>query len=148
MNKKEKTLKEIDTLTKSASHIIYHAKTVFPFDLFQDYITLDTHKLTIVRTDLFSWNEFPVLVDDIKNVQGYHGILFSTLRIEIAGYEQNPPQIEKLWPEDVNRLTKYILALMEARNKGIDLSVLSKKELEDKLHQLGGALEHSVGFMK
>lgn len=148
MTRKEKTLQKLDKLSKSASHVIYKAKTVFPFDLFQDYLTLDTHKLTIVHTDLFNWSEFPILIEDIKNVQGYHGIFFSTLRIEIAGYEQNPPAIEKLWPEDVTRLTKYILALMEARNKGIDLSVLEKEELEKKLHQLGGALEHSVTVTK
>ena len=68
-------------------------------------------------------------------------VFFSTLRVEIAGYETNPPDLTMLWPEDANRIKRYVLALLEAKKRRIDLTVLDKKSLQNKLEELGKALE-------
>ena len=138
---KKKVVKQLEQLSDITKHIIYKAKTVFPFDLFPNTVILDINKLSINYHGLIRRDEFPVLIEDVKNIQTYHGLFFSTLRVEIAGYETNPPDLTMLWPEDANRIKRYVLALLEAKKRRIDLTVLDKKSLQNKLEELGKALE-------
>ena len=137
---KKKSKKELEKLAKKSRFKIFHAQSIFPFNFFPDSITIYTNKINVVHRDMLSFQNFPILIGDIKTSIDSGGIIYATLNVEVVGYEQNPPPIKRLSPQDAATARKYILALLEAHREGIDFEYLSKEECIKYLDEIGDAL--------
>ena len=140
LSKKRKVEKELDSLVKTVKYQLHEAKGVFPFDFFPDSVIVDLNKVTIINRFLFSKNAYPVLIEDIKTVNDFHGILFSSLTFEVSGFETNPAPVKWLWQKDAQKVRRYILAIKEARKRNIDLEALKHSEIKEKLEEIGKVL--------
>ena len=67
----------------------------------------------------------------------FHGILFSSVRIEITGYEKNPGDVNYLWGPYAEKARRYIMGLAKSKREGVDLTKLNLDEIKDKLEAIG-----------
>jgi hypothetical protein len=133
--------KEEKKLEKLAEKInkdnLLKIKSVFPFDLTPDTVSISRDKVTVNKRDFFSRQDFPILVEDINTARDNVGLLFASLEIEVTGYEENPPKIKYLLPNDAEKARHYIMALKRAKEEKIDLSKINKKKITKLLDQIG-----------
>jgi len=146
---KKQAKKALENAKNKGSGVIYRLNSVFPFDLFPDSIVIDHNKVSIVRrTGPFSQKIFPIALADIKTVTVYSGILFASLTLEIAGYEQNPGTVIKLNKFKAQKARKIIMGLIVANRQEIDLSKLSTKQLSRDLPKIGKTNDKPQGLAK
>jgi len=127
----------LDRLAEKSGQNLYEIKSVFPFDLFPDSIVVDINKVTITKRYLFSQMVFPILIKNINGARVFRSILFSTIRIEISGYETNPGAVKYLKNDEAIIMKNYILGLIAASREGIDLTRYNHNELKTKLLEVG-----------
>lgn len=133
-NEKEK----INALVEKSQRVLMNATTVFPFDFFPDSIIVDENKLTIVKR-IFFWSEtvFTVLVKDILSIGISSNPFFSTLSVEVKGFEKNPAPVNYLWNKDAVQIKKLITGLTTCVKEGINTSLISDKEVARKVEEIG-----------
>ena len=131
---------KLNSLLNKNQSIIFEAKAVFPFDLFPDKLSVDVTRVTVTHNYILSSNVFPIPIETVNAVEAHFGILFASLRIEIQGFNQNPEIINFLWNSDARRAKRFILALIQCRIKGIDLSNLDSEKLKVTLEKIGSSI--------
>lgn len=136
----EEEEKKLNEVAEESKLEVFGAHSVFPFDLFPDKITIDINKVTLVHRFILSRQVFPMLIEDINTARDFRGVFFSSLSIEISGYEQNPPPMKFLKHSDAATARRFILALLECKRSGVDLSKLSRKKIISKLEEVGKVL--------
>jgi len=119
--------------------VLARATTVFPFTLFPDTITIDRTKLTIVHRGFLNAGEvLSIKIEDILNVTADVGPLFGSIKIATRFFERSKPYaVERFWRADALRIKRIAQGYAIAKQKGVDTSALSSKELAAKLDELG-----------
>jgi hypothetical protein len=76
----------------------------------------------------------------IKNILGVtvsSGLFFSTLNIEVIGFEENPEPVKYLLNEDARKIKRIITGLIACAREGIDTSEINYSELIRKTEEIG-----------
>jgi hypothetical protein len=108
--------------TKKESEILFRTKTVFPFDLFPDTITIHTTKIDIVQKIFFySQDIMSISVKDIAAVEVQTAPFFATINIIPAPPYLDPKTIRYLKISDAIKIKKLIDKLLLAIKEDIDL---------------------------
>lgn len=108
---KKNSIKKIANNSKKIAQI----KSVFPFDLFPNTISLDKQKIDIVFYRFPAFRKvFTLFYEDVRTVKIIEGLFFATLYFELKGYEQNPEPIRLLKKDQANKIRRLILGLCVA----------------------------------
>jgi len=108
----------------------------FPIDLFPDTINVEEGRITIINRHFMSSEIHSVDISDISNVFIYTTIFFSQLVIISKTFEENEIKIRNLRTSEAIFVRRIIEGLRIFRNKQIDTSTYTKKELVAKLAEL------------
>lgn len=145
---KYKAKQELVKAVGSAHEILCHARSVFPFMLFPDEITIDREQVSITHRNFFKVGEVnSIRVADILNVEANVGPFFGSLQISTRFFtsEKQPYRMKWLSRDDAMRVKRILHGYLVAIKKNIDVSALSTEELAAMLDQLGqGEAEPNV----
>lgn len=136
---KHQTRAELKQAIGDAGEVLAKAKTVWPFTLFPDTITLDRSNLTITHKAFFRVGEVTTIrVQDILNTIAVMGPFFASLKITTRFFgEDKIYEIHYLPREDALKVKRILQGYIIALQKDIDCSSLSTKELAKLLDELG-----------
>lgn len=127
-------------LAERANKIIFEAKSVFPFELFPDKITICLNRVTVSYKKPFYFDERPLPIEFINTAHVTRGAFFASLSMETFGVEK-PAPISHLRIDDAREARRYILALVECKKNNIDFSTYDLPEIKRKLQSIGRVRE-------
>lgn len=135
----QETKEELKKAIHGSHEVLATAKTVFPFALFPDTVTIDREKLTIARRSFFSNAEvMSIRIKDILNVTANVGPFFGSIHIVSRVLtSEKPYEVKFLWREDSLKLKRVMQGYIIATQKGIDCSPLTTEDLAELLNKLG-----------
>ncbi len=131
---------KLEALAKLSKEVLFEAKSVFPFELYPDKITISTNRITIIYSNPFSKDERPIPIEFINTAHVTRGIFFASLSIETFGVEK-PNPINHLKIDDARKARRYILALVECKKNGVNFANYDIKEIKQKLLSIGKVRE-------
>lgn len=99
-------------------------------------ITICPNRVTITYRSLLSNFEYPIPLENLVGARITSGIFYSSLFINTFGYD-TPKPLTKLKRKDARLARRYILALVECKKNGVDLTKYKIGELKKKLKELG-----------
>ena len=137
-HKLDKGSEKLIGVTLKAHDILFKAKTVFPFNLFPDTVTVDREKVTIVNRFFFGVakiNSAPIR--DILSVEADVGPLFGSVNITSRYFYTNPHSINFLWRGDALNLQRLLQGYIIVHEQEIDCSKLGTEQLKILLEDLG-----------
>jgi hypothetical protein len=138
VDKKDSEEEKLKSVVQESSNLLTKAKSMFPFTLFPNVITIDRHKLTIVyKTFFYIEQTVSVPIENIKNIQADIGPLFGSLTITSDHFINNTQQVNYLRRDDTKKIQKLIQGAMVAINENIDISKIDTKQLKNLLCELG-----------
>ncbi|HEV7454082.1 MAG TPA: hypothetical protein VGO07_02380 [Candidatus Saccharimonadales bacterium] len=135
------SIKELKKAVGGAHEILLSATTVFPFTLFPDIITLDREKLTFSNRFFFRIAEVTsIRIEDILNIIADVGPFFGSLKVSTRFFDDSEPHtVNYLWRHDALRFKRVVQGYIISRQKGIDCSSFSPRQLVDMLDKIGQA---------
>lgn len=134
-NKQERKLHQA---VKETRKTLATARSVFPFELFPDLITIDQHKLTIEYRSFFGIKQtVSVPIENVKNIQADLGPFFGSIIVTSDHFINNTQTVNWLWRNDAEHIQKLVQGIMVAVKEGIDLSKVEVEELKKDLTSLG-----------
>lgn len=138
-NAKQKAAEELIGVIGGSHDVLVRVRTVFPLTLFPDAITIDRTKLTITHREFFKVGESLSLnIEDILNVTAGVGPFFGTIKLSSRFFHSDQPYIvEHLWRNDALKIKRILQGYIIAKQKEVDCSALSTKELTLLLDELG-----------
>jgi hypothetical protein len=129
-----------DVLRKvgASQEILFTAKTVFPFTLVPDTISVDRTNLTIAHRIIFRVATIVTIkIEDIHNIAPNVGPIFGSLRIVTNFYDsESPYTVNYLKREDALKVARIVKGYKTSRQRKIDTSGLGKEELVGLLDKL------------
>lgn len=136
---KNKAHEELVQAIGDAHDILVRAKTVFPLTLFPDTLTVDRTKLTITHRDFFKSAEvLSIQIEDILNVTATVGPIFGSIKISTRFFDPDKPYtVDHFWRADALKIKRIMQGYLIARQKDVDSSALSTRELARLLDELG-----------
>jgi hypothetical protein len=137
----ESTNEGLDVLVQQASQVIFETQTVFPFDLFPNKVIICVDKIIINYRGLFGRDQYSLLLENVTGARVTHNLYFSSLHIETFGIKDPPTPVYYLRNRDARLARRYILALIECKKAGVDLSGYDVEEVREKLRKLGKVRE-------
>lgn len=134
----EEEVKKLEKLVDATHSVLMKTKTVFPFDLFPDEVTIDENKINIVfREFFFSEDVHSIMIHLIKDVEVETSLLFGTIKIVPDGYPAQPIYVRYLKKSDALKIRRIIQGLMLSKKEGIDTTKLDEGELKEKVELVG-----------
>lgn len=126
-----------DVLKRSRT-VLFHAKTIFPFDLFPNDLIIDITKVTVVNRSFFLSGETQSIhIRDIMDVRVETGPFFSSLTMLDLGYiQRNKLHVNYLKKKDAVRARQIIEVLIAATKAGVDLTKIPRRDLISRLPEL------------
>lgn len=140
LNQEKSEIAEKLVQTIGDSHdVLMRAQTVFPLTLFPDTLTIDRTKLTITHRDFFKAAEvLSISIEDILNVTATVGPFFGSVIISTRFFDVNKPyRVDHFWRADALKIKRIMQGYIIAKQKKVDTSALSCKELAKMLDELG-----------
>jgi hypothetical protein len=138
-SEKEIAEEKLNEAVRETHRILAHTKSVFPFMLFPDSLTVDRQKLTIVYKQFFNAHQtVSVPLESVKNIQADLGPFFGSLTITSDLFINNVQKITCLPRHDVLQIQKLVQGITTAISEKIDLGKIKDTEqLKDSLCKLG-----------
>ena len=129
---------KLQQLEKIGKYIIFEAEAVSLFGVFKgnDKITICTNRVAITRQTWFSNTEKPMTIESITGASVFRHLMYASLSITTFGI-QKPEPLTRLRIHDARLARRYILALVECKKAGIDLTKFDLEELKERLKNLG-----------
>jgi hypothetical protein len=130
---------ELAQTINNSHEVLHSARTVFPFTLFPDMITLDRAKLTITHKDFF-WvgEDMSIRIEDILNVTADIGPFFGSLKVYTRFFStEKPYTVNFLYRRDALRIKRVLQGYIIALQKKLNLSTLPTQQLAHLLEDLG-----------
>jgi hypothetical protein len=136
---KQKVAHDLVEAIGDSHDVLARATAVFPLALFPDTITVDRTKLTITHRDFFKVGEvLSIGIEDILNITATVGPFFGSIKISTRFFDPNKPyEVDHFWRKDALKIKRIVQGYIIARQKNIDCSALSTKELAATLDRLG-----------
>ncbi len=142
IKEKEKNEKKLDELLFQSHTCLFQIKTVFPFDLFPDTLSVDPGKVDLIGRYFFASDvRTSIPIKDIKSVAVESNILFSTIKIIIDMPQDNSMRVGPLHRHDALRAKRIILGLNVCEKENVDISKIPGEELLAKAEELGKTKE-------
>lgn len=138
---KKKAAEELIETLGDSKDILVKATTVFPITLFPDTLTVDRTKISITHRNFFRAGEtLSIALEDVLNVTATVGPFFGKILLATRFFDANKPyEVDHFWRKDALRIKRIVQGYLIARQKEIDTSALSVKELANTLDELGKA---------
>jgi hypothetical protein len=129
----------LEEMIKKSHSVLMCVKSVFPFELFPDVLTIDENKITLSCREFAYENIHSVLIEDITFVTVDMAILHATLNITDSTGERFPVElsIHNLKKEEAEKARCLIQGLVAAKKLNIDFNAFGREELVEKLIKLG-----------
>lgn len=141
---KQEAKEQLKQAIGGSHEVLAVARTVFPFTLFPDTITIDRAKMSVAHRSFFRVAEvMSIRIEDILHITANVGPFFGSLKIAIRymGADKTSDassyEVNYLWREDALRIKRIMQGYIIATKRGIDCSALSTSELAHLLNQLG-----------
>ncbi len=136
---KQEVAQELVSAIGGSNDVLVRATTVFPFTANPDTVTLDRTKLTITHRDFFKTAEvLSIRVEDILNVTASVDAFFGSIKISTRFFDPNKPYVVKfLRRKDALKLKRIVQGYLIARQREVDCSALSTRQLANLLDELG-----------
>lgn len=131
---------KLSIMADLSREVLFEAKSVYPFELFPDKITICLNRITITYVKPFSRDERPIPIEYLNTAHVTAGVFFATLSIETFGVDR-PNPIHFLKIDDARTARRYILALVECKKNGINFGDYNIKEIKQKLLTIGKVRE-------
>lgn len=129
---------KLEEVAEESHSVLAKARTVFPFTLFPDTITIDRHKLTIVHRAFFEIEQTAAVpIENIKNVEANHGPFFGSLTVTSDHFVNNTQTLNYLRRSDAETIQKLVQGAIVAFKESIDISGIPTKKLHELLIDLG-----------
>jgi len=136
---KSEAKKEVNKIIGLAHEPIFETKTVFPFTLFPDTVTIDRTKLTVTHRVFFRVAEVVgIRIEDILNVTPNIGPFFGSILIHTRFFDpQKPYAVNYLRRNDALKIERIMHGYSVALENRIDCASLPTNELAEMLDKLG-----------
>ena len=135
--KKQLDKKTVANLVKKSNRILVSVSShAFPFDFFPNTINIEEGRITIIKRHFLSSEVHSIDIKDISNVFINTMYIFSQLVIISKTFEENEVKIRNLRPKEAIFARRIIEGLRVFKDKQIETSSYSKKELIAKLEEL------------
>lgn len=136
--KKAEANKELDKMLSDRERVLYRIRGIWPFDFFRDELIILRNQVDFVFREFFFSHEIQTIsIKDITDVRLERGPIFATLKVVKGTYVSNQFELGYVWHKDAIRARHIIQALIHCQAKKIDVTVLSRNELLDKLEGIG-----------
>ncbi len=134
----QKAKSKVQQLVRKSEEVLFSTKTVWPFDLFPDTLTITANKLDIVQSVFFfSAQTTSIPIRDIARVELETSLFFAKLNIVNLRYPMEPIEIEYLWKSEATRAKNIIDGLLVSMSQGADVSAIEPKDMVPELEQVG-----------
>lgn len=138
-SEQDEAKQKLNEVIGGSHQVLVTAKTVFPFTLFPDTITVDRQKLTITKRSFIQTAEvMSIRIEDVLNVTANVGPVFGSVTIATRFFDTKKPYtVTHFWRHDALRIKRIMQGYIIATQKDIDCSALSTGELARTLDTLG-----------
>ncbi len=134
----EAEMQKLRNIVQKSQNILIESKSVFPFQLFPDTITIDRQKLTVVHRPFFAAKQtVSVPHSDVKNIEADIGPFFGSLTVTSEHFINNTQTIEYLPKRDALAIQQLVQGFISVQREGIDTSKIDDKTLVKMLDELG-----------
>jgi len=117
---------------------LFRAKTVFPFTLFPNKVTLDREKVTIINRPFFySAKIISIPIRDLLNVEADVGPFFGSIHMSSRYFATTPCSLNYLKRSDALQLQRLLQGYIICEEQKIDCSKTDKNQLIILLNDLG-----------
>jgi len=135
--KKQLDKKAVANLVKRSNRILVSISShAFPFDFFPNTLNVEEGRISIIKRRFLSSEVHSLDIKDISNIFINTIFIFSQLVIISKTFEKNQVKIRNLRPKEAIFARRIIEGLRVFKNKQIETSRYSKKELIAKLEEL------------
>lgn len=131
---------KLSVLADLSHEVLFEAKSVYPYELWPDKITICLNRITITYKKPFSVDERPIPIEYLNTAHVTKGLFFASLSIETFGVEK-PNPIHHLKIDDARIARRYILGLIECKKNGINFADYEMGEIKQKLQEIGKVRE-------
>lgn len=141
---RDKAEYQVRQMARKSSQVLFTTKTVFPFDLFPDTLTINANKIDVVNSEFFaSTQTTSIPLHDIANVEVQTAPFFATLRITNIRYPTNPIVLNFLKKNAAIKAKNIIDGLLVAVSQGADVANIEPAKLLRQIEQAGKSLVES-----
>jgi len=136
-----KSEEQFESIHSTSNIVLYECKSVFPFQLVPDLLSVDLHKVNIITKSFpFIKNIQSIYIDDVSEVDVNTSLIFGSLTIKDKFFADQAHTITHLKISEAMKARRIIQGLIIAVREQIDLSRIDEKELVRKLEDLGQAV--------
>lgn len=138
----EQSRQKFHQLIEKQSEVLFQIKTVFPFDLFPDQLTIRPNKIEVILNQFFFTNQIEsVPLQDIAHVKVERSPFFAKLSITNIRKRDTPIVLNFLMPHDAIKAKKLIEGLLVVQEAGADISTIDASKHVEELERLGSTLD-------
>lgn len=142
---KEENRQRFETITARQDIELLQVKSVFPYSLFPDTISIDTTKVTVAKKQLFATEYITTIpLKDLSDVNVQTALFLATLTLKYMPQAASPGmnqsvevKIPNLRREDAIKAKNILKGALVAKAEEIDIAKLSPDEIEKVLHKFG-----------
>lgn len=127
---------KLDYMISKSNRIILSIRSMFPWDIFPSTINVEETRVNIIHRQFFASQVHSVDIENISNVFIETFLFFTTLTIVSNTFEENNIKVVKLRKKEADLARRLIEGLRMFKEKDIDTSKYSAKELTEKLKEL------------
>ncbi len=131
---------KLSILADLSHQVLFEAKSVYPYELWPDKITICLNRITITYKKPFSVDERPIPIEYLNTAHVTRGMFFASLSIETFGVEK-PNPIYHLKIDEARTARRYILGLIECKKNGVNFGEYEIEEIKERLQDLGKVRE-------
>ena len=129
---------KLRSLTKKSHHILFKCRSVFPFDLFPDEISIEPSQINIsVKTFFFTSHLLTIPIKNIADVHLQTTPFFASLKFIDRTFVENSFEINFLIIHDAERVRKIVQGLIIASAEDINVDKIDTDTLKEQVEQLG-----------
>lgn len=129
-------------MTVESHMLLLRIETVFPFTLFPSSITIDLHKVSVVKRGFMRVKQIITANhEDILSIESDMGPVFAALIITTRFFTPEPLTINFLRKRDASRARRLINGLLITHKGGIIIDEPNPVKAREKLIKLGEAHE-------
>jgi hypothetical protein len=134
--------RKLSTVTIKSHEVLFQARTVFPFTLFPDTVTVDREKVSFTSRFFFSIAKLTsVPIRDILSVEADIGPFFGSVHTSSRFFVTNPKSISWLKRDDAEKLQRLLQGYIIAHEQDINCDNIQKDKLIAMLTALGTSQE-------
>jgi hypothetical protein len=139
--KQQNAQKKLQSLTKHCDKVLLKIKTVFPFDLFPDTVTIDENKISVISSSFFaSESVTTILLKEVTDVIVETSIFFAKLVFTYSHHPMKPMTtsvtfLKKKDALEAKRIIQGMLVLRRGEN--VDLSNTHPEKILSQIEELG-----------